>query len=166
MTLYDKARKSYDKLWHFPTIVNYEINLWIYDRVRGLQSEAVTQCQVKIIFGKKKTWTKATLPCCCWPSADGVPERTAGDALRSLVTVSGLFERIADDATPVLLLNFCFLEELLGDEVTLESWPRFEPAVKRCDRVNMVALPLKVWILCSFIFNIHNCVAHCTKLLG
>lgn len=62
-----------------------------------------------------------TLPCCCWPSADGVPERTAGDPLRSLVTVSGLLERMADDETPALLLNFCFLEEPPGDEVTLES---------------------------------------------
>lgn len=44
--------------------------------------------------------------------SDGVPERTAGDSLRSFVIVSGLFDRllllVAMDA------SFCFLEFGLG----------------------------------------------------
>ena len=91
--------------------------------------------------------SKYVIPCCCWPSADGVPERTAGEALRSPlppVTVSGLLDRMEEAATPVLLLNFCFLEELLllGDEVMLESWPRFEPAAKK----NHIGLFQKVFV--------------------
>ena len=57
-------------------------------------------------------------------------ERTAGDALRSLLedeeTVRGLLERPPDETDE---LNFCFFDPGEGTEEL--SWPRLKPAEKK-----------------------------------
>lgn len=75
-----------------------------------------------VVIGLSDKYLRIASSVIACPSA-GVPERTAGDALRSLVMVSGLFERLLLVAMED---SFCFLEFGLGVD---ESMCLFDPAV-------------------------------------